>query len=177
MANLGLDLSLRQIGARLERTQVGDKWVSQRMREGGFALGGEQSGHIILFEHGLTTGDGLYTALRMSQLLLRRRPQPFSQLANSALTKVPQVLEKAPVPAKPPIESLPAVQAQVQHVQQALGNDTLINVRYSGTEPVVRVMIQGAGQEVDTLREAARQILDTVTSEIPQHQEENPNHG
>lgn len=177
MANLGLDLSLRQIGARLERTQVGDKWVSQRMREGSFALGGEQSGHIILFEHGLTTGDGLYTALRMSQLLLRQRPQPFSQLATSVLTKVPQVLEKAPVPAKPPLDSLPEVQAQIQRAQQELGGDTLINVRYSGTEPVVRVMIQGADHGVDALRAAARQILDTVTSEIPQYQEEAPDHG
>ena len=61
MANIGLDRSLREIGVRLERTQVGDRWVSQRMREGGFLLGGEQSGHIFLFENDLTTGDGRWT--------------------------------------------------------------------------------------------------------------------
>ncbi len=177
MANLGLDLSLRQIGVRLERTQVGDKWVSQRMREGGYALGGEQSGHIILFEHGLTTGDGMYTALRMSQLLLRHRPQPFSELATGVLNKVPQVLEKAWVPAKPPIDTLSGVQAEIRRVEQDLGGDTLINVRYSGTEPVVRVMIQGAGHGLNTLREAARRILDAATEEIPQHQEETFDHG
>lgn len=166
MANLGLDLSLRQIGVQLERTQVGDKWVSQCMREGGFALGGEQSGHIILFEHGLTTGDGLYTALRMSQLLLRRRPLRFSELASSVLSKVPQVLEKARVPAKPPLETLPAVQAQIEECRQVLGPDTLINVRYSGTEPVVRVMIQGAGHPVEMLRREARAILEAVATSV-----------
>jgi phosphoglucosamine mutase len=166
MANLGLDLSLRQIGVRLERTQVGDKWVSQCMRAGGFALGGEQSGHIILFEHGLTTGDGLYTALRMSQLLLRRRPHPFSELASSVLSKVPQVLEKAAVPAKPPLENLLDVQAQIAHSHAVLGADTLINVRYSGTEPVVRVMIQGAGQPVDVLQRETRAILSAVVASV-----------
>lgn len=166
MANLGLDLSLRQIGVRLERTQVGDKWVSQRMRAGNYALGGEQSGHIILFEHDLTTGDGLYTALRISQLLLRQRPQPFSELANNVLSKAPQVLEKATVPAKPPLETLAGVQAQLQRSRQALGPDALINLRYSGTEPVARVMLQGAGQSLESLRCEARRILDAVVAAI-----------
>jgi phosphoglucosamine mutase len=168
MANLGLDLSLREVGVRLERTQVGDKWVSQSMRAGGHLLGGEQSGHIILFEHGLTTGDGLYTALRMSRLLLaqRSRGQHFSDLASSVLTKVPQVLEKATVPSKPPLEDLPAVQAQIQRSRDTLGPDTLINVRYSGTEPVVRVMIQGADQPVEALQREAQAILDEVVASV-----------
>jgi phosphoglucosamine mutase len=166
MANLGLDLSLREIGVRLERTQVGDKWVSHSMRAGGHLLGGEQSGHIILFEHGLTTGDGLYTALRMSRLLLDNRGRRFSDLAGSVLTKVPQVLEKATVPSKPPLEDLPAVQAQIQRSHDALGPDTLINVRYSGTEPVVRVMIQGAGQPVEALQREAQAILQAVVTTI-----------
>jgi phosphoglucosamine mutase len=131
-------------------------------------LGGEQSGHIILFEHGLTTGDGLYTALRMSRLLLgqRSRSQHFSDLAGGVLHKAPQVLVKAEVPAKPPLENLPAVQAQIQRSQGALGPDTLINVRYSGTEPVVRVMIQGAGQPVEALQREAQAILDTVVASV-----------
>ncbi len=168
MANLGLDLSLREIGVRLERTQVGDKWVSQCMRANGYVLGGEQSGHIILFEHGLTTGDGLYTALRMSRLLLgqRGRGQRFSDLAGSVLAKAPQVLVKAEVPAKPPLEALPAVQAQIQRSQETLGADTLINVRYSGTEPVVRVMIQGAGQPAEALQKEAQCILNEVVASI-----------
>lgn len=166
MANLGLDLSLRAIDVRLERTQVGDKWVSQAMRDGGYVLGGEQSGHIILFEHGLTTGDGLYTALRMSRLLLDNRGQHFSDLASHVLTKAPQVLVRAEVPAKPSLESLPAVQAQIQRSQDALGSDTLINVRYSGTEPVVRVMIQGAGQTDEALQREAQAILDEVVASV-----------
>jgi phosphoglucosamine mutase len=163
MANLGLDLSLREIGVTLLRTRVGDKWVSEAMRRGDHRLGGEQSGHIILFENDLTTGDGLYTALRMSQLLLRHRPHPFSELAR-CLAKVPQVLDKAPVAAKLPIDSLPGVQAQIARSRQALGADTLINVRYSGTEPVVRVMIQGAGHSNDRLRGEAHAILQAVVA-------------
>lgn len=168
MANLGLDLSLREVGVRLERTQVGDKWVSQCMRDGGYVLGGEQSGHIILFEHGLTTGDGLYTALRMSRLLLgqRNRGQHFSDLASSVLRKAPQVLVKAEVPAKPPLHDLPAVQTQILRSQEALGADTLINVRYSGTEPVVRVMIQSADQPVEALQSEAQCILNEVVASV-----------
>lgn len=166
MANIGLDRSLREIGVQLERTQVGDRWVSQRMREGGFVLGGEQSGHIILFENDLTTGDGLFTALRMSQLLLRQQPCRFSELADSVLTKAPQVLVKASVPAKPPLESLPGVQAQIARTREVLGEDALINVRYSGTEPVVRVMLQGAGQSMETLHAEADRLLEAVVTGI-----------
>ena len=137
------------------------------MREDGLVLGGEQSGHIILFENGLTTGDGLYTALRMSQLLLQNRPRHFSEMA-AVLSKVPQVLDKAKVPAKPPLESLPSVQAQISRSHHNLGPDTLVNVRYSGTEPVVRVMIQGAGQSIETLQREARAILDAVVADISQ---------
>lgn len=166
MANLGLDLSLREVGVTLKRTDVGDKWVSQAMREGGHLLGGEQSGHIILFEHGLTTGDGLYTALRVSRLLLDNRNRRFSDLADSMLHKVPQVLQKAAVPSKPPLEQLPAVQEQISRSHTALGPDTLINVRYSGTEPVVRVMIQGANQPIEALRNEAQAILHTVVTAV-----------
>ena len=166
MANIGLDRSLREIGVRLERTQVGDRWVSQRMREGGFLLGGEQSGHIILFENDLTTGDGLYTALRMSQLLLRNQPCRFSEMAEDVLTKAPQVLVKAAVPAKPPLEQLPGVQAQIARTREVLGDEALINVRYSGTEPVVRVMIQGNDQTVEVLNREAEKILEAVVAEV-----------
>ena len=166
MANIGLDRSLREIGVRLERTQVGDRWVSQRMREGGFLLGGEQSGHISLFENDLTTGDGLYTALRMSQLLLRNQPCRFSEMAEDVLTKAPQVLVKAAVPAKPPLEQLPGVQAQIARTREVLGDEALINVRYSGTEPVVRVMIQGNDQTVEVLNREAEKILEAVVAEI-----------
>ena len=166
MANIGLDRSLREIGVRLERTQVGDRWVSQRMREGGFLLGGEQSGHIILFENDLTTGDGLYTALRMSQLLLRNQPCRFSEMADDVLTKAPQVLVKAAVPAKPPLEQLPGVHAQIARTREVLGDEALINVRYSGTEPVVRVMIQGNDQTVEVLNREAEKILEAVVAEV-----------
>jgi phosphoglucosamine mutase len=104
----------------------------------------------------------------MSRLLLAQRSHGhrFSHLASSVLTKAPQVLVKAEVPAKPPLEDLPAVQAQIQRSQDALGPDTLINVRYSGTEPVVRVMIQSADQPVEALRREAQRILDEVVASV-----------
>lgn len=166
MANLGLDMALRELGVDLVRTRVGDKWVAHAMRESGYVLGGEQSGHIIIFENELTTGDGLYTALRVSQLLLKHRPHPFSKLAESALTKVPQVLDKVPVPAKPPLESLPGLQRQIQRSQAVLGVEALINVRYSGTEPVMRVMIQGLGHSQEALRREAQAILEAAVKDI-----------
>ncbi len=167
MANIGLDRSLREIGVRLERTQVGDRWVSQRMREGGFLLGGEQSGHIILFENDLTTGDGLFTALRMSQLLLRQQPCRFSELADSVLTKAPQVLVKGGCPRQAAArDHCRPCRRRSPAPREALGDDALINVRYSGTEPVVRVMIQGNDQTVEVLNREAEKILEAVVAEI-----------
>jgi phosphoglucosamine mutase len=87
-------------------------------------------------------------------------------MAAGVLVKVPQVLDKARVPAKPPLESLREVQMQIARAHRTLGPDTLINVRYSGTEPVVRVMIQGAGQSLDSLQRVAASILQAVVASI-----------
>jgi phosphoglucosamine mutase len=147
MSNVGLELSLREIGVKLERTPVGDRYVSQRMVEGGFTLGGEQAGHIIIFGYDHAAGDGLFTTLRVLKAMVDHRPQPLSDLAG-CFHKYPQVLINVPVSRKPPLEEIPEVQAQVAKAQAALGKAGRIVLRYSGTENVARVMIEGDDQEV-----------------------------
>lgn len=163
MANIGLEKSLSEIGAALERTSVGDRWVAERMRYGGAQIGGEQSGHIILFDGGHTTGDGLYTAIRVAEVMARRRTS-LGTLA-ACLTKYPQVLINVRVPRKPPFDQLPPVQEQLERSRAALGDGGRILLRYSGTENLARVMIEGTDAD-DILREAnalAEVIKSTIT--------------
>ena len=163
MANVGLEKSLGEIGVTLERTAVGDRWVTERMRATGTQMGGEQSGHIVLFDGGHTTGDGLYTAIRVAQVLAQRG-EPLSALA-ACMTKYPQVLINVRVPYKPPLEQLPQVQAQLARSQSALGDRARILLRYSGTENLARVMIEGSDAEL-IAREAnaiAQVIQQTIT--------------
>lgn len=144
MSNLGLEISLREVGIRLERTRVGDRYVTERMREGGFTLGGEQAGHIVIFGEGHTTGDGLYTALKLCQALVSHQV-PLSELA-SCMRQFPQVLINVPVRSKPPLDTLPKVMEQVRRAEEALADQGRIVLRYSGTEPVARVMVEGPEQ-------------------------------
>ncbi len=144
MSNLGLEVSLREVGIHLERTPVGDYYVTERMGRGGFTLGGEQAGHIVIFGQGHTTGDGLYTALKLCQMLVRYRA-PLSELA-SCMCNFPQVLINVPVRSKPPWEELPTVREQMAKAEALLGDQGRIVLRYSGTEPVARVMMEGPEQ-------------------------------
>ncbi len=162
MANVGLEESLRGIGAALERTPVGDRWVTERMRATGTCIGGEQSGHIVLFDAGHTTGDGLYTALRLAQVMARRGAS-LSALA-SCMRKYPQVLVNVRVPRKPPFEQFPAIETQLAHARAALGGNARILLRYSGTENLARVMIEGRdaaaiAREAENLAAVIRQHI------------------
>lgn len=162
MANIGLEKSLNEIGAMMVRTAVGDRWVTERMREQGAMLGGEQSGHILLFDAGHTTGDGLYTAVRMADVLARTG-KPFSELA-SCMKHYPQVLINVRVPRKPPFEQFPAIGEQVEKSREELRDGARILLRYSGTENLARVMIEGSDLEAIT-REAqaiAKVIQETI---------------
>jgi phosphoglucosamine mutase len=162
MANVGLEKSLQEIGASLERTSVGDRWVTERMRATGAQIGGEQSGHIVLFDGGHTTGDGIYTAVRLAQVMAQGR----SSLATLAacMSKYPQVLVNVRVPRKPPFDQVPEVQAQVERSRKALGDGARILLRYSGTENLARVMIEGMdGKEiVHHANEIARVIRENI---------------
>ncbi len=162
MSNLGLERSLREAGIALERTPVGDRFVSQRMLQGDFSLGGEQSGHIIIFGDGHTTGDGIYTALKVAEVMVSRSTT-LSHLA-SCMQKYPQVLVNVKVPCKPPLEDIPEIQRQVERAKAALGDEGRIVLRYSGTENLARVMIEGGDQEL--IEREAQALADVIRQVI-----------
>lgn len=163
MANLGLEESLAAIGVTMERTPVGDRWVAERMRAIGGMLGGEQSGHILLFDGGHTTGDGIYTTLRLARVMAQRG-QTLAQLA-TCMTRYPQVLVNVRVPRKPPLDEFPPIQDAIAHAQRALGDSARIVVRYSGTENLARVMIEGKdARAIEREANAIAQVIqETIT--------------
>ncbi len=140
MANLGLELGLERSGIRLIRTPVGDKYVLEEMLRRGSNLGGEQSGHII-FGDDHTTGDGLLTALRLLEIV-KSTGRPLHELA-SELTVFPQLLVNVKVREKVPLEQLHEVGAAIRAAEQHFGREGRVIVRYSGTEKLARVMVEG----------------------------------
>ena len=140
MSNLGLEKALEELGVGLVRTQVGDRYVVEAMRAGGYNLGGEQSGHIVYLDHN-TTGDGLLTGLQ-TLAIMRRAERPLSELAGN-MKRYPQALVSVQVAEQRPLESLPAFQEAVRKVEDALGGSGRVLIRYSGTEPKARVMVEG----------------------------------
>jgi phosphoglucosamine mutase len=140
MSNLGLERALSGMGLRLVRTDVGDRYVVEAMVREKINLGGEQSGHVVFLDHN-TTGDGMLSALQVLALL-RSEDRPLSQLAN-AMQRVPQVLRAVRVREKVPLEQLTDLKRTLEAVESALAGWGRMLVRYSGTEPVARVMIEG----------------------------------
>lgn len=155
MSNLGLDLAMRRAGVRVVRTQVGDRYVVEEMRRGAYSFGGEQSGHMVFLDHN-TTGDGILSALQLLAVV-RRQERPLSELAG-IMERVPQVLVNVKVTRKTPIADLPDVQAAMQRVEGALGEEGRLLVRYSGTENLVRVMVEGTDETA--IQEYAQEIAD-----------------
>lgn len=161
MSNLGLELALKARGIRLVRTSVGDKYVMEEMLRHGYAIGGEQSGHVIAAEH-LFTGDGLATAL----LVLRAMAESGRELADLAsdLTTYPQVLVNVRVKARAEVKAVPAIAAAIADVEREMHGQGRLLIRYSGTEPLLRIMIEGADDAV--IRGWANRIADVVRAEL-----------
>lgn len=160
MSNLGLEEAMRAHGIRLERTKVGDRYVAERMRELDAALGGEQSGHIIFAEF-TTTGDGLLTALQVLSLM-QRTGRPLSELAQ-VMTQYPQILRNVRVGDKHAWERYERAEEIERWATERLGNPSRVNIRPSGTEPVVRIMIEAAEpacmeQVMAELEQVVRQV-------------------
>ena len=145
MSNFGLYKALDEIGVKYEKTKVGDKYVYERMSEGGFALGGEQSGHIIFSKYACT-GDGILTSLKVMQAIIDKKAT-LSKLV-APMTIYPQVLKNVRVKDKEAAQKDPDVQVAVQAAEKALGNTGRILVRESGTEPLVRVMVEAESKEL-----------------------------
>ena len=162
MSNLGFQRQLEEEGMRLLRASVGDKYVLEMMKDNGALLGGEQSGHIIdLSRH--TTGDGIHTALSVAQIL-RSAGQPMSALRT--FRPMPQTLVNQKVAARPPLESLPRYSAALEEEERNLEGTGRILVRYSGTENLVRVMVEGESEsEIHRIADRLRRILDEEIAE------------
>jgi phosphoglucosamine mutase len=161
MSNIGLELALRDHGIRLARCPVGDKYVREEMVSQGAAIGGEQSGHIIFSDY-LSTGDGLLTALQV----LRAMAETGRELADlaRALVAYPQVLVNVRVREKRAVEEIPAVRDVMERVARRLEGRGRLLIRYSGTEPLLRIMIEGPDQQAiqtlaDEIAERVRQSL------------------
>ena len=141
MSNLGLERALRKLGIALRRTPVGDRYVVEAMREGGFNLGGEQSGHLIFLDHA-STGDGIIGALQVLALMMRTG-RPLSELWRGAMERVPQVLENVTLAERRPIPEMAHLVRLSGEVEKALGDEGRLLVRWSGTEPKLRIMLEG----------------------------------
>jgi phosphoglucosamine mutase len=161
MSNIGLELAFRESGIEMIRCPVGDKYVMEEMIKRGLSLGGEQSGHIIFSEH-LFTGDGIVTALTV----LRVMADTGRELADLAgeLVTYPQVLLNVRVREKRDLQSVPAVAAAMKRVEDRLAGNGRLLVRYSGTEPLLRVMIEGQDQQ--EIQGWATQIVNTVKEHL-----------
>ena len=160
MSNLGLYKACDMIGMKYEKTQVGDKYVYENMVKNGFMLGGEQSGHIIFSKHA-TTGDGILTSLMLMEVIMETK-QSLGQLTEEVKI-YPQLLKNVHVADKKTARENPEVVKAVDAVAEALGDDGRILVRESGTEPVIRVMVEAATDEL--CEKYVAQVIDVIEKE------------
>ena len=157
MSNLGLELALRSLGVKLLRTDVGDKYVLEELLRTGTALGGEQSGHII-FPRTSLAGDGLITTVNLLRAM-REAGRALHELTEG-FTRLPQVLANVRVREKPPFEEVEEIESRARDVRAQLGERGRLLLRYSGTEPLARVMIEGQRQdEIERLAEGLAGVI------------------
>lgn len=158
MSNLGLKLAMREAGIELVETQVGDRYVNEGMTKSGAVLGGEQSGHIIFREYN-STGDGMISAIMLLNIMNHKRV-PLSVLADAAMTSLPQVLVNVPVTKKEGWKDIPAIQDAIAKAEAELGETGRVLVRASGTENLLRVMVEGKDQkEIETMANAIADVV------------------
>lgn len=160
MSNAGLEEAINSFGGKVERTGVGDRYVLEAMKANGWNLGGEQSGHFIFMDHN-TTGDGIVAAVQLLKIL-RESGKPLSELRR-IMTKFPQILKNVRVNRKVPIEELAAGEL-LHRIEEELGSAGRIMLRYSGTEPLLRILIEG--KDADYIHEAAEKLAAAIIAEI-----------
>jgi phosphoglucosamine mutase len=157
MSNLGLDLALERMGGKVIRTPVGDRHVLDKMLKEKLNLGGEQSGHIIFLEHN-TTGDGIITALQILSIM-KKRKKPLSELAQ-IMEKLPQVLVNVRIKKKKNPMKVSEIKKEIENAGEKLGSGGRILVRPSGTEPLIRVMVEGKEKkEIETIARDISKII------------------
>ena len=161
MSNLGLERTMQEAGGRLLRAAVGDRYVMEKMLEGGYNLGGEQSGHLIFLDHN-TTGDGLITALQVLAIM-KHEARPLSQLA-SCMRTYPQVLVNVKVREKRDLSTVPEIARRIASIESALGSSGRMLIRYSGTEPKLRIMFEGENES--EIRQYAEELAEMVRAAL-----------
>ncbi len=161
MSNIGLELCLKEAGIRIVRVPVGDRYVLEEMLRHGYNLGGEQSGHSVFLDHN-TTGDGVVTALQVLSLMVKRQ-KPLSQLRR-CMSVCPQVLVNVRVREKRELESIAPIQGVIAEAEAQLDGSGRVLVRYSGTESVARVMVEG--QDAEQVDRLAKSIAEAIEKEL-----------
>ncbi len=161
MSNIGLGIALKELGIENAITKVGDRYVLEEMQAKGASIGGEESGHVIFLQHH-TTGDGIITALQV-MAVMKKLQKPLSELAK-VMTVFPQKLINVDVKSKPELSTIPEIDEVIRDVEEQLGDKGRVLVRYSGTQPMCRVMVEGPTPE-DTERHC-RQIADVIRGKL-----------
>ena len=164
MSNMGLDIALERVGAELKRTKVGDRYVMEEMVRGDYNLGGEQSGHLI-FRDSATTGDGILAALHLLKIMVSEEKK-ISEL-RGCMERLPQVLRNVRVKDKVPLEDLPDLAKLIRQMEQKLGKGGRILFRYSGTESLARIMVEG--QNTDEIEAIATELCAETAAAIMNH--------
>ena len=161
MSNLGLELAMKQAGGTLVRAAVGDRYVMEKMLSGGYNLGGEQSGHIIFLDNN-TTGDGLISALQILTIM-KQTGKPLSELA-ACMKTYPQILVNVKVKERKDLSSIPEIAKHMADIEKKIEGTGRLLVRYSGTEPKVRVMIEGEDQQ--EIKAMAEGLADMIQKKL-----------
>jgi phosphoglucosamine mutase len=162
MSSIGLEHAMAREEGKLLRVGVGDRYVVEAMRQKQLNFGGEQSGHLVFLDHA-TTGDGLIAALQVLAIVLREQ-RPLSELAAEVIESVPQVLLNVALRAKRPLEEMPATSAAIGAAEKKLDGDGRVLVRWSGTEPKLRIMLEGPDE--DRIRQWARELAAAARKDL-----------
>jgi len=145
MSNMGFDIAMKREGIHVVKTQVGDRYILEEMLRGGFNLGGEQSGHLIFFDHS-TTGDGILSALQVLAVM-KERGERLSKLAG-IMTTLPQVIVNTPIIREKEPRQIPSIKKVIDEAENKLRGRGRILVRFSGTQRMCRVMVEGPSEKV-----------------------------
>jgi len=161
MSNIGLDRTIKDAGGKVIRTQVGDRYVVEEMVRGKYNLGGEQSGHTIFLDYN-TTCDGILTALQVLAIM-KRKGRPLDELAK-VMEPLPQVLYNVEVKEKKELSEIPEIEGKIRGIEQSLGHFGRILIRYSGTEPLLRIMVEG--EDETKLHQYAQDLVELVKKHL-----------
>jgi phosphoglucosamine mutase len=167
MSNMGLDRAVKKSGGKVVRTQVGDRYVVEEMVRGGYNLGGEQSGHTIFLDYN-TTCDGILTALQVLAIMKRKERQ-LDELAK-VMEPLPQVLYNVEVKEKKDLYEFPEIDGRIKKIEKSLGDSGRVLIRYSGTEPLLRIMIEG--EDETKLHRFAQELVELVKKHLGKTQSE-----